>query len=65
MEKLKLFSNHLVNFILCKTDFEWLYGQSEVKIHQPKIFPDDFSLDEKLNDDADCYDELQKTNEES
>ena len=28
--------------------------------HQPKIYHDDFSLHENLNDDADCYDELQK-----
>ena len=41
-------------------DFDWFYGQGEVKIHQPKIFPEDFSLDEKLNEDADWNDELQK-----
>ena len=46
--------------ISLEDEFEWVYGQGEVTIHQPKLFPVDFSHKEKINDDTHWYGELQR-----
>ena len=46
--------------ISLEDDFEWFYGQGEVTITKPKIFTEDFLLDEKIRDDARWSIELQR-----